>query len=85
MGNSARIAPIHDDVEPECPTKLDVPLHGVDAGAAGTEMDEMLAVRAADIEDGLLIETVRLADEADRPGWNEEVSKHPLRLVAGPR
>ena len=48
-------------------------------------MHEVLAVGAADVQDGLLVESVRLTDEADRAGWYEVVAEHTLRLVTWPR
>src|SRR5688500_11263918 len=61
-------------VEAKRLTKLDVPLHSINPGAARTEVHQMLAVGTADVQHGLLVQIVRLTDVADRASWHEEVA-----------
>jgi len=68
-------------VEAERPTEVNITLDGVDTGTTGPEVHEMLAVRAADVEDRPLVQSVCVAHEANRPGRDEEVAEQALGFV----
>src|SRR5690349_3447459 len=68
-------------LEAERAAERHVPLHGVDAGAARSELHQVLSVRAADVQYRLAAQIVRFTDVSDRPRRYEKIAEQPFGLV----